>query len=173
MEYQCSPISKEQLGTRTIGYKDERITPIWIYGGVPYQKQINSHTFELSDFHFSLAEYRASNNLSILSYSPKTKRMYLLHGIIPLTTRKVHATLYSHRLFTSTIPVQLSIIPKKLNLIKWGHEKISGFQQRYVLAILHVNHLSNLCTEQMKTHLCCQSYVGSLVNGWNPFTLIL
>ncbi|MBS4207958.1 competence protein CoiA family protein [Bacillus sp. FJAT-50079] len=123
IEYQCSSIPSEQLARRSLGYENERITPLWIYGGVPYQKQLNSHTFQLSEFHFALAKQRAQKNLSILSYSPKTKRIYLLHGIIPLTTRKVHATLYSHRLFTSTIPQQISIIPRKLNPIKWKQEK--------------------------------------------------
>lgn len=123
IEYQCSPISRDLLRARTNGYKEADITPIWILGGLPFHKK-HSTIYELTDFLFSLAIVRDGVGLSILSYKPDNKMIYLLTGIAPITSRKVNAAIHSVPLQQLTFP--LHIQPSALNhsnRSRWIREK--------------------------------------------------
>ncbi|MCM3110451.1 competence protein CoiA [Lederbergia lenta] len=122
IEFQCSVISRKILTNRTSGYISEGIKTIWIYGGLPYHKRYGS-IYELTDFHFSLAMVRNNIGLSILSYYPKNKTLYILGGIIPITTRKVYATLYSLKLKNLTLPFNIRSKPNNISSAIWLKEK--------------------------------------------------
>ncbi|MEK3887399.1 competence protein CoiA [Bacillus sp. FSL K6-3431] len=122
IEFQCSTISRKVLSSRTNGYISKGITPVWILGGLPYHKK-NGSVYELSDFHFTLASTRKGIGLSLFSYNPQKKMVYMLVGIIPLTTRKVFATLYSLPLNKLTLPFPIKLKPKPLSHLHWLKEK--------------------------------------------------
>lgn len=122
IEYQCSPISRKVLTDRTNGYNSKGMTPIWIIGGFPYHKRHGS-IYDLTDFHFSMAMLRKNIGLSILSYHPFNKTLYILYGIIPITARKVYATLYSLKQENFTLPFHIQSKPQKMSGTTWLKEK--------------------------------------------------
>ncbi|MBS4177399.1 competence protein CoiA [Lederbergia citrea] len=122
IEYQCSILSRTLLQTRTEGYLKVGISPIWIIGGLPFQKKQND-IFKISDFHWSLAKRRDGFNMSLLSFHTEMKRFYLLSEISPLSSRKIFATLSSKHVNDANLPLQIPVGPRRSKQTMWLPEK--------------------------------------------------
>jgi competence protein CoiA len=142
IEYQCSVIPISLLKERTKGYYSQGITPVWILGGLPYQKllSVSERTYRITDFQMSFSHIHRQSGFCLSSYHPYYKQMYQLKHIHPLTTTKVIAYLACHPLenVLSPFPFSLDIGDREQNEILpiplWFKEKSTWLQTKIYYA---------------------------------------
>ncbi|MDQ0174640.1 competence protein CoiA [Bacillus chungangensis] len=134
IEYQCSSIPLRQIIKRTEGYRQKGIIPVWVLGGLPYQKQMKKTTslYLLNEFQWSLVGIYRSRSYYLLSYKPRTKRFYCLSYLLPVTARKTFGQLHSIPLSKATFPLTVSKETKKsrYSLTDWINEKRQWLNQK-------------------------------------------
>ena len=129
IEYQCSTLSRKSLKNRTQGYLNAGITSLWIIGGHPFQKK-KQNIFELTDFHWSFAMPRVGFGLTLLSYHPYNRMLYLLSNITPLSPRKVFANLHTQSLKEVSLPLQFPHINQAWIKKHWLLEKKKWIEKK-------------------------------------------
>ena len=134
IEYQCSSIPLRQIIKRTEGYRQKGIIPVWVLGGLPYQKQIKKTTslYLLNDFQWSFVRTYRSRSYYLLSYKPRTKRFYCLSYLLPVTARKTFGKLHTIPLSKATFPLTISNETKnsRYSLADWINEKRQWLNQK-------------------------------------------
>ncbi|WP_084781824.1 competence protein CoiA [Bacillus niameyensis] len=128
VEYQCSPIPRKLLQSRTEGYLRMGIVPFWIIGGLPYRKQTKK-LYTLSDFHWSLAKIKLKEGLTLISYQAETKHFHQLSQITPISSSKVAASLKTYSIYDSKVKNQSSI-EKQQWLAIWLEQKGKWLQSK-------------------------------------------
>jgi competence protein CoiA len=105
LEYQCSPISSIDFTSRTAGYRNAGIEPLWIMGGSVKGKGIG--TVILSGFQQSFIRYSSHAGYWVANFNSQTKKMYFYYNLCPLSTNVFSTNLYSIPLSSIPFPFQL------------------------------------------------------------------
>ncbi|MBM4764251.1 competence protein CoiA family protein [Bacillus sp. B15-48] len=152
IEFQCSPIREELFINRTEGYQSNRITPIWIIGG----NQINrlaSNLFSFNHFQYLFLR-RQDTRWFVIAYCPDVNQFIFLHDLLPISPKKVLASMTILPKYEIDIYQLLHLVPlKRLPLSCWIHElqklktsyySYPDFSQRTFLETLYKNGLNLL-----------------------------
>ncbi|MBT2756372.1 competence protein CoiA [Mesobacillus foraminis] len=181
IEYQCSAISAELFKKRTTGYIENGYIPIWILGG----NQLNRMGPELISFnHFQYLFLRKQQGRWQLPiYCPETRQFIILNDILPVSSRKILASLslkVRHSTFLSDL---ITPLPKKIDsLASWILElnKLKrtcfvypGTLQKQLLNELYANRL-NLLTlpPEIGLPLASGPYIETPALVWQTFLYI-
>ncbi|MGG1691033.1 competence protein CoiA [Heyndrickxia ginsengihumi] len=105
IEYQCSKIPMQQIIKRTKGYLEEHIIPVWILGGLPYQKVVGEHRFQLTDFQMAFIRYDYKKGFYLFSYSPQNRQFHILTQLMPVSLTTVIANITQQPLYSITFPL--------------------------------------------------------------------
>jgi competence protein CoiA len=106
LEFQCSDISSIDFFSRTRGYQQEGITPIWILGK-PIRKQGAGPVISLSNFHQHFIRYSPHSGFWLAVFDTLKDTMYFYYQLFPLSSKKFTAVSTSIPLPSLTFPFEL------------------------------------------------------------------
>ncbi|MBD8003849.1 competence protein CoiA [Bacillus norwichensis] len=129
VEFQCTPISVQNVERRSLQYLLSDITPIWIVGGQPFHKRRTSGMFELTEYLWSLTR-RNSGYTILVGYEPETEKVSLLTNIVPYTSRKISAKHFQQPISDVKWPLPLSAKHPYFPFQSWLGEKRNWIQQK-------------------------------------------
>jgi competence protein CoiA len=126
LEFQCSSISSELFIKRTQGYVASGITPVWILGGNQL-KRMGANLYSFNHFQYLFIR-RENVGWNVPVYCPDTRSFIFLQHIIPVSSKKVVASISTFQrsetnlsaLFTPspTTPMPLTKMINELQKVK-------------------------------------------------------
>lgn len=84
IEFQCSTIDSDTLMKRTISYKRENITPIWIMGGNRLKKS-SLDIIRPSSFDLLMSHPTNTSDIRLIYYCPATNRFFIASSLLPFS----------------------------------------------------------------------------------------
>ncbi|WP_442599189.1 competence protein CoiA [Neobacillus sp. D3-1R] len=151
IEYQCSNISEEIFRKRTIGYRANHYTPIWILGANHFNRKKPSIT-ALSDFHYLFLQKYPTSSWMIPYYCSETETFILQESIQAITNRNVFSKQTIRKKDEFTILNLLApqnhprldptLWLKELDYWKYKQIQFHGSFQNSFLNLIYQNHLN-------------------------------
>lgn len=136
IEFQCSRITTADIRRRTKGYKDAKMSPIWILQTPTKLKQLplGITSYSLSRFEEQFLQSISTNNHFILTYDAYTQTFHYLSALLHLCGRKFivnHRTLsMSHQIFPFAKPKLLTIKELETYHSLYMKERLTFLRQR-------------------------------------------
>ncbi|MDT8862738.1 competence protein CoiA family protein [Alkalihalobacillus sp. MEB130] len=102
LEFQCSPIHSTLLDSRTSGYEQLGIIPLWILGGNRLKRH-GPHTFSMRPFEWHTIRTLDNNEAVVSYFCPDQSKFGSLHQLTPYSTTRLIAS------YQETVAVNTSI----------------------------------------------------------------
>ncbi|WP_456271800.1 competence protein CoiA [Bacillus sp. AK031] len=108
VEFQCSEISSLDFISRTRGYQQEKIIPIWVLGK-PIKKLGAGPVISLSNFQQHFIRFSPHTGFWLAVFDTVKDTMFFYYHLFPLSSKKFTAVTTSIPLHSLTFPFQLPI----------------------------------------------------------------
>ncbi|WP_243291358.1 competence protein CoiA family protein [Bacillus sp. FJAT-47783] len=171
IEYQCSKIPYSLMKSRTEGYENESMIPIWILGGNRL-KRVKTFEFRFNEFLWLFIRFTSKGKPFMIFYCSKLKHFMILETIVPFSKQTVFANIKLFHPFD--ISFQDCLNPKQ---VEWN---ISTYQKQWFLKLqryrqtpkVHLNKQEKVLQSMLYetygiplTHIPSEAFIP-LPNGW-------
>ncbi|WP_170169029.1 competence protein CoiA [Mesobacillus subterraneus] len=131
LEFQCSVIPEELFVKRNSAYLENDYIPVWI-AAESLIKRKGSFTVSMNQFLYLFLR-QPERTWSLPAYCPITKQFVVLHGAIPLSSRKTLTNLQIHPLSTCSINQLINPVAKPFPMLKSWQTENQKIKSRYLM----------------------------------------